>query len=61
VFHRFVAWVRRVRRRCFTMDPVRHCVLYKEDGCAFVDGPLCDFPRCSMRKAYVKEKRSVRK
>lgn len=60
MFRRLVALLRRMRRR-FIMDPVRHCALYKEDGCAFVDGPLCSFPRCSMRKDYVNAKKEVRK
>jgi hypothetical protein len=33
-------------------DPVKHCNLYKEDGCAHVDGILCDFDTCSMRVGY---------
>jgi hypothetical protein len=31
----------------------------KENGsCAHVDGPLCDFPDCSLRKQYLEEKRN---
>ena len=33
-------------------DPVKHCKLYKDDGCAHVDGYLCDFETCSMRLDY---------
>ena len=33
-------------------DPVKHCTLYKEEGCAHVDGMLCDFNTCSMRVGY---------
>lgn len=33
-------------------DPVKHCELYKEQGCSHVDGFLCDFPSCSMRADY---------
>lgn len=33
-------------------DPVKHCSLYKEDGCSHVDGILCDFETCSMRIGY---------
>jgi hypothetical protein len=25
---------------------------YTKQGCAHVDGPLCDFPKCSMRRDY---------
>ena len=35
-------------------DPCKHCRLYKEKGCAFVDGLLCDFPNCRMNKEYCK-------
>ena len=33
-------------------DPINHCILYKEEGCAHVDGMLCDFDTCSMRIGY---------
>lgn len=33
-------------------DPVKYCNLYKEEGCAHVDGILCDFETCSMRITY---------
>ena len=29
-------------------DPVYNCGLYKLEGCAHVDGVLCDLPTCSM-------------
>ncbi len=28
-------------------DPVKHCQKYKGEGCAHVDGMLCNFPYCS--------------
>ena len=30
----------------FKNDPVYHCKTYKQDGCAHVDGFLCDGPEC---------------
>ena len=36
-------------------DPVKKCELYLAEGCSHVDGPLCDFPKCSMRNAYLVE------
>lgn len=33
-------------------DPVKKCNLYKNEGCAHVDGMLCDFPNCQMSKDY---------
>lgn len=40
--------LRRIRRRLL-MDPVARCQVHKTFGCAHVDGPLCDFPKCSIR------------
>ena len=33
-------------------DPVKSCDLYKAEGCAHVDGMLCDFPTCQMLKDW---------
>jgi len=33
-------------------DPVEQCDLYKEKGCAHVDGLLCDYPNCSMNNEF---------
>ena len=35
-------------------DPISGCELYKNKGCCHVDGPLCDYPKCEMLKAYRK-------
>lgn len=29
-------------------DPVRHCIVHKTEGCAHVDGYLCDMETCSI-------------
>jgi hypothetical protein len=29
-------------------DPVRHCDVYKAEGCAHVDGFLCDMKTCKI-------------
>ena len=34
-------------------DPVKHCDLYKDDGCSHVDGFLCDYETCEMRLEYM--------
>jgi hypothetical protein len=34
-------------------DPVKHCELYKDDGCSHVDGFLCDYETCEMRLEYM--------
>jgi len=33
-------------------DPIHACDLYKAEGCAHVDGMLCDFPDCQMLKDW---------
>lgn len=46
-------WLKRIFDR--SEDPVHSCDLYrdKEAGsCAHVDGPLCDFPECSILADY---------
>ena len=51
------AWLKRIFDR--SADPVHSCDLYldKEAGsCAHVDGPLCDFPECSMLADYRQQK-----
>ncbi len=35
-------------------DPVKHCKLYNERGCVFVDGAFCDFPKCTMNENFMK-------
>ena len=37
-------------------DPVEHCDVYKEDGCAHVDGYLCDFETCDIRLEWAEKK-----
>jgi hypothetical protein len=34
-------------------DPIRHCELYKYDGCAHVDGFLCEVETCKERLEWV--------
>ncbi len=36
-------------------DPVKGCRVYKEASCSHVDGPLCDYPTCSIQQDYVQE------
>lgn len=36
-------------------DPLYNCKLHTDKKCAHVDGPLCDFPQCSMLQNYLKE------
>lgn len=33
-------------------DPVHKCEVYKEEGCSFVDGYLCEYHDCSILKRY---------
>lgn len=31
-------------------DPIKYCEVYKEEGCGYINGPLCDMSTCSLRK-----------
>lgn len=34
-------------------DPYFHCKVFKEEGCAHIDGPNCTFPdKCPILKLY---------
>lgn len=33
-------------------DPVKGCDVFKNIGCSHVDGPLCDYPECSMLEKF---------
>lgn len=35
-------------------DPVFHCDIYKNEGCAHVDGVLCDMQTCNELLTYLK-------
>ena len=51
------AWLKRIFDR--GNDPVYSCDLYRDKAagsCAHVDGPLCDFPGCSMLADYRAQK-----
>ena len=37
-------------------DPVKHCDVYKEDGCAHVDGFLCNYEECEIRLEWAQKK-----
>lgn len=48
-----IAWLKALFDR--SSDPVHSCDLYRDraaGSCAHVDGPLCDFPTCSMLADY---------
>ena len=50
------AWLKRLFDR--SNDPVHSCELYRDKSagsCAHVDGPLCDFPKCSMLADQTKD------
>ena len=53
-------WLKRIFDR--SDDPVYSCDLYRDKdagSCAHVDGPLCDFPKCSMLSDYRREKEGM--
>jgi len=35
-------------------DPVKDCPIYLNEGCAHVDGPLCNMDNCEVLKNYKK-------
>ena len=40
-------------------DPVYSCELYRDKqsgSCVHVDGPMCDFPNCTMRAEYLQQR-----
>ena len=54
------AWLKRLFDR--STDPVYSCDLYRDKSagsCAHVDGPLCDFPKCSMLADYRQQKEDM--
>jgi len=34
-------------------DPVRHCSVYRAEGCSHVDGFLCDMETCDILKNFL--------
>ena len=51
-------------RRIFdrSTDPVCSCSLYRDKdagSCAHVDGPLCEFPECSMLSDYISKNEGI--
>lgn len=40
-------------------DPVKHCELHRAEGCAHVDGFLCNLHTCEMRKEYNNRQQST--
>lgn len=54
------AWLKLIFDR--SNDPVYSCALYRDKNagsCAHVDGPLCDFPKCSMLADYRQQKEGM--
>ncbi len=37
-------------------DPVKHCDVYKCEGCSHVDGYLCDMETCDILEKFLQEK-----
>mgnify|MGYP003342533845 CR=1 FL=1 len=47
-----VKWV----PKAFYIDPVYNCLVYKTEGCAHVDGFLCDYEKCEIRLDAIRKK-----
>ena len=37
-------------------DPVAHCPVFKNIGCAHVDGMICDMKTCNILRSYKEQK-----
>lgn len=44
---KIVSVVTQFRNR--TLDPVKHCLVYRSVGCSHVDGMLCNMRTCSIK------------
>lgn len=54
------AWMKQIFNR--SVDPVYSCDLYLDKvtgSCVHADGPLCDFPKCSMHAEYQQNKEGM--
>ena len=47
--------IRRIWRKLRNSDPVYNCPVYKNEGCAYVDGPFC-VPDCKIVYNYLDRK-----
>lgn len=45
--------IKRFYYRFRNSDPLHHCPYHLNEGCVHVDGPLCDFPKCSIYNNYM--------
>jgi hypothetical protein len=37
-------------------DPVKHCEVYRKEGCSHVDGYLCHMETCDILEKFLQEK-----
>ncbi len=40
-------------------DPVYNCVVYVNQGCAHVDGMVCDFDKCDIRLRFERHLKNI--
>ena len=50
---KFAKYIKRLFYRWRNSDPAKHCPVYTEQGCAHVDGMLCNFPDCTTYHKYM--------
>ncbi len=36
-------------------DPKKHCETYVKKGCDYIDGPVCNFPKCDANGGEIKK------
>jgi hypothetical protein len=45
-------FIKKIINKLRSTDPVYNCPVFLNEGCAHVDGPLCDYPNCNIIKEY---------
>lgn len=48
--------IKRIWHRFKNSDPIYNCPVYKNEGCAHVDGPFCVLSECNIVRKYLDNK-----
>lgn len=54
----FKKFIKRILEYLGIEDPVKRCEVYKSEGCAHVDGLLCNIKDCPIREVYNEGKKT---
>jgi hypothetical protein len=44
----------------YRSDPLYQCKVYRQQGCAHIDGYLCDYPKCDILQEHYKKFGDIR-